>query len=90
MVDKETRLDNVISAPGNVIVYNYTLVNFEKGAVDTTALKNYIGPIATNNIKTNPSMKYMRDNKVTMSYYYKDKNGSYLFNFKVVPYQYKN
>jgi len=30
MVDKETRLDNAVSLPGQIFQYNYTLVNMGK------------------------------------------------------------
>ena len=34
MVDKDTRLDNVIALPDNIFQYNYTLVNIEKKTLD--------------------------------------------------------
>jgi hypothetical protein len=85
MVDKETRLDNAVVTPDDVFQYNYTLINIEKGQVDTDAIKKYIQPVVTNNLKTNPDMKFQRDNKVSLKYYYKDKNGTYLFSLIVKP-----
>jgi len=85
MVDSDTRLDNTIALPGNILQYNYTLVNMDKASTDTIGLRNYIEPIVVNNIKTNPQMKFMRDNKTTLNYYYKDKNGEYLFLVAVTP-----
>jgi len=90
MIDKETRFDNAVAMPGKVFQYNYTLVNMQKGAVDTVAIKNYIRPIATSNAKTNPEMKYMRENNIILVYYYKDKNSDYLFSFAVMPGEYAN
>jgi hypothetical protein len=90
MIDKETQFDNAVAMPDNVFQYNYTLVNIVKGTVDTVAIRNYIMPLATNNAKTNPEMKYQRDNKITLKYYYMDKNGDYLFSFAVTPKQYAN
>ena len=90
MIDKETQFDNAVALPDKVFQYNYTLVNMEKGTVDTVAIRNYIIPIATNNVKTNPDMKYQRENKITLKYYYKDKHGDYLFSFVVSPDQYAN
>ena len=89
MLDKETRFDNAIVFPGKILQYNYTLVNLTKEMVDTIELRNYIIPVATNNAKTNPDMKYQRDNKVIFKYYYKDMKGNYLFSFAVTPEQYK-
>jgi len=34
-------------------------------------------------------MKYLRDNNVIVKYYYKDKNGAYLFDISVSPKQYE-
>jgi len=79
MVDAETRFDNAVALPGNVFQYNYTLVNVDKPNADTTSMKNYLENSITNMVKTNPEMKYQRDHKTTINYYYKDKNGVYLF-----------
>lgn len=40
-------------------------------------------------VKTNPGLKNFRENKVTMSYYYKDKNGKFLIKLKFNPDSYK-
>jgi len=89
MLDSDTRLDNVITLPSKIFQYNYTLINWEKDSIDIIALKNYIEPIVTNNARTNPDMKWQRDNKVTLNYYYKDKGGNYLFTISVTPEKYK-
>jgi len=89
MVDSITRLDNTIALSANIFQYNYTLVNTEKGTVDTTMLKEYLEPILINLVRTNPNMKYQRDNKVTLNYSYKDKNGDYLFAVSITPQKYK-
>jgi len=89
MIDSETRLDNTIVLPANVFQYNYTLINMEKETVDVTALKNYLEPNITNFVRTNPDMKFQRDSKVTVNYYYKDKDGNYLFTISVTPEQYE-
>jgi len=89
MLDMDTRADNAMALPNKTFLYNYTLVNFENGMIDTTEIKKIIEPNIINGIKTNPNMEYFRDNKVTMRYYYKDKNGNYLFSIIVTPEQYK-
>lgn len=89
MIDSETRLDNVMAIPVNVFQYTYTLVNMEKSTVDTLQLKNSIEPNIVNFVKTNPQMKYVRDKNVTVNYYYKDKQGIYLFMVSVKPEQYQ-
>ncbi|MCX6239793.1 MAG: hypothetical protein NTY07_19985 [Bacteroidia bacterium] len=89
MVDKETQLDNSVALPEKTFQYNYTLVNMVKDSIDIQSFKNYIEPIVTNNMKTNPDMKFYRDNKITMSYYYKDKNGVFVIKIAVTPDKYQ-
>lgn len=89
MVDSETRLDNALALPNKIFQYNYTLVNLDRLDIDTIEVKKNLEPSVTNHIRTNPDMKYYRDNKITMRYYYKDKNGNYVFSFSVTPEQYK-
>ncbi|MBW8327302.1 MAG: zinc ribbon domain-containing protein [Prolixibacteraceae bacterium] len=85
MIDTETRLDNAISLPKNIFQYNYTLVNIEKGAVDTVEMRTTLEPSITNFVKTNPQMKIMRDNKITINYYYKDRKGKYMLLISITP-----
>jgi len=89
MLDSETRLDNSIALPPKILQYNYTLINMEKEEIDIISLINYLEPNITNNIRTSPDMKFLRDNKVTFNYYYKDKNWNYLFTITVKPEQYE-
>jgi ribosomal protein L37E len=89
MLDADTRLDNTIALPNKVFQYNYTLVNWEKSTIDTVALKNYVEPRVINDVKTNPQMQFQRDHKVTMGYYYKDKEGAYVCAVYVTPADYE-
>jgi len=88
MVDSETRLDNSVALPDKVFQYNYTLVNVDKSHADTLSMKNYLEPIITNQVKSNPQMQYQRDHKWTLNYLYKDKNGLYLLAVRVTPDKY--
>ena len=90
MVDKETRLDNAAALPDNVFQYNYTLINANKSDIDIEDFTIYMEPIIVNNVKTNPDLKIYRENKVTMSYYYKDKNSLFLTKIVVTPDKYSN
>jgi hypothetical protein len=90
MIDQETRLDNAIALPENVFQYNYSLVNMEKATTDIAQLENYLRPALINTVKTNPDMKINRENKTTMGYYYKDKNGEFLFKILITPDLYEN
>ena len=89
MVDNATRLDNSIALPNNVFQYNYTLVTMLKDSININDLKNYLEPRIVNDVRTNPAMKYIRDNKVTVNYSYKDMAGANLFNISVKPEQYQ-
>ena len=46
-------------------------------------------PRIVNNVKTEPQMKIVRDNKTTINYSYKDKAGGLLFMISVKPQQYE-
>ena len=88
MGDSETRLDNTMAYPNNTFQYTYTLVNYDKESIDIVELKKNLEPRIINELKSNPQMQWQRDNKVTLEYYYKDKNGIYLFTITVKPEQY--
>ncbi len=89
VIDKETQLDNVAALPENVFQYNYTLVNTEKSSIDADKMEKSIQPMILNTIKTNPEMKIYRDNKTTMAYSYKDKNGEFVLKILIGPDQYE-
>ena len=89
MVDQNTRLDNTMAMPNNIFVYNYTLVNLEKEKIDINEMKDFIEPNVINNMKTNPDMKLYRENRTTMTYNYKDKNGEFLLKIEVTPEKYE-
>lgn len=82
-VDADTRLDNVGAMPNNTLQYNYVIVSKTKEEVDTLEFKKVMEPILVNNMKTNPQMKRLRENKVNLNYQYKDKNGNYLCSVSV-------
>jgi hypothetical protein len=88
MVDNITRLDNTIALPDKVFQYNYTVVNVVKDSIKTDDLKLYLQPRILNEVRTNPAMKFVRDNHVTVNYSYKDKIGVFLFDITVKPEQY--
>lgn len=89
MIDKETRLDNTIAFPGKTLQYNYTLINTIKDSVDTDIMEEYLKPMILNSIKTNPDLKFLRDNNATMAYNYRDMDGEHLLKLSFTPDQYK-
>jgi len=88
MGDSETRMDNTAAHPNNTFRYTYTLVNIDKESIDIIGFKKLLEPHIINELKANPQMQWQRDNKVTLDYYYKDKNGIHLFTITVKPEQY--
>ena len=89
MVDSETRFDNAVSLSKNVFQYNYTLVNIDKASANPLAIKKSLEPNIINYVKTNPQMKFQRDHKITLNYYYSDKAGLFLFLVSATPDKYK-
>lgn len=89
MIDQETRLDNALAMPNKAFQYNYTLINLDESEVNVDTLKKYIEPFIVNSIKTNPDMKMFRDNKVTMIYYYCDKDGDFVYKLSITPDMYE-
>jgi len=89
MVDSETRLDNMVTPDSKTFQYIYTLVNIETGKIDTTDIKSRMEPYIINNVKTSPEMESQRQREITFIFYYKDKNGNYLFSIVVTPDKYK-
>lgn len=89
MADSQTRLDNAVSLPDNVLQYNYTLINLIKDSINVSDLEKSIEPSILNTVKTSPDLQAFRDNEVTMAYNYKDKNGIHLFKIIFKANQYK-
>ena len=85
MLDKDTRLDNAVAMPNNVLQYNYTLINLLESDVNAEDIRNQMEPVLTNVIKTNPEMKIYRDHKTTFAYSYKDKNGVFILKINIPP-----
>jgi hypothetical protein len=90
MIDAQTRLDNAFRPEKNVFQYNYTLINLTKAELNVEELKGNLTPTMTNNVKTNPQLAFFRDNQITMSYYYKDKEGNFVMKIDITPDDYKN
>lgn len=96
MINQEMRLNNVMAEPGKEVLYNITLLNYDKVLFEKDAdkyitveeLRNTNEPIIINMAKTSPIVKSFRDNKVTMVYHYSDKKGVFLFEIVVSPDQY--
>ncbi len=84
-VDHETRLDNTTVLPGNIFQYNYTLVYRLKDSIQIENLRAYLEPSILSNVKTNPDLRFQRDNNVTVSFNYKDKEGRFILRISIPP-----
>lgn len=89
LIDEMTRLDNVSALPGKKIQYNYTILGIDREQADTVTFKANMEPLLLNNIRTNPDMKFLRENNTTFSYYCKDETGAYWFRILITPKHYK-
>jgi hypothetical protein len=89
MVDSETRLDNLIALPENILAYNYTLINLVKDSLNPLEIEKAVKPMMAKTIKTHPDMEYQRKNKTTLSYNYRDMNGEHVLQFSIGPKDYE-
>ncbi len=87
-VDEYTTLKNVVALPDKTLQYNYTLV-ISKEEIKVDTVKKYFFPSLLLNAKTNPGMKIIRDKKVTLNYYYADKNGNFVTEYVITPEMYE-
>jgi hypothetical protein len=85
-VDQYTTLKNVVALPNKTLQYNYILT---KSQVNTDDAKKSFFPTILENVRTNPDMKLFRDNEVTLKYYYSDKSGEYVMEYKILPEMYQ-
>jgi hypothetical protein len=88
MIDNGTRFDFVNAIPGNKFQYNYTFINADAGMIDTNKVKDFVKPNILSFVKTNPEMSFVRKNKTTLFYCYKDRSGNFLFMVSLLPEQY--
>ncbi len=88
-VDQETRLDKMAVTGEKTLQYYYTLLNVDKNSVDINAYKGPIVNQLVNAVKSNPELRYFRDNDLTFIFTYKDLSGAVLFETTISPEFYK-
>ena len=81
MIDDDTRIDS-LSSGENFLQYNYTMVKYSQGEIETERIKSDLRPKILNQIRTNKSMQIFRENGVRLIYSYKDKNGLPVFSLE--------
>lgn len=84
-VDEITRLDNVISGPGRMMTYNYTLINIEESQIDKKALEEGMEKQLISMISSDPDMKSLYDEGVIFVYKYRDMNGTFIMLIEINP-----
>ncbi|MGD2092893.1 MAG: hypothetical protein PVH61_42415 [Candidatus Aminicenantes bacterium] len=89
MINKDSKLDTTLVLPGRILEYKITLINHKVEEINTGELKKTLSLQLKNYAKTNPNMEELRKNKVTLIYYYSDKNGKYVTRIKISPEDYK-
>ena len=91
MVDENMniRLDSVSVGEYKEIIYNCTLIDMIKDSMNIQVFEDYISPVITDNIASNPEYRIYKDNNVTISHYYKDRNGESILGFLTPPEAYK-
>lgn len=92
MVDSETRWDNVSVHPGKIYQYNYTLIkvvkeNFDIHNFEENQKTKFLSGIEQ--MSKDPGFKFFRNNNVTFSYSYRDKNGDQLLKLLFGPNDYR-
>jgi hypothetical protein len=91
-VDSETRLDNTEALAGKIFQYNYTLVNYSKDKLteeQINELQNIAKTELLKTIKTNSSLKALRDVDTTFIYVYKSNDGHEIMSLTFAPQDYK-
>lgn len=88
MVDGDTRMDKVESGPGHRFNYYYTLINYAADEIDVESFLSIMRPQILNQVRLHPDMKFFRDHKITLNYFYKDKNGDELTSLEIRPTDY--
>lgn len=68
-----------------IVQYNYTLINHAKSELNLERIKNVEFPNLIKQAKVSPDLKKFRENNVTLSYNYKDKNGNHIIKVEVTP-----
>jgi hypothetical protein len=88
MLDSETQFDGIEIKNGEVLRYNYTLVNVFVENVDKSQFYKDLWPGLLSDIKISSQMKNLRDKKITVEYYYQDKVSNPIYTFTISPEDY--
>jgi hypothetical protein len=90
MIDAETRMDGIEVKGENTIKYKYTLINLNVEKVDTSKFNTALRPGIISTIKTDSELAELRRINCSFEYYYKDRDGNFIYSFVITPNDYNN
>lgn len=83
-VDDETRFDSVYLSD-DMIIYTYTLVNFERDDLIVSEFNAILRPTLESNTCENDDMDIFREKQMPLSYSYNDRNGEPISTITINP-----
>lgn len=88
MLDQWTRLDSCAAYPDKNYKYFHTIVN-DGFILDSAKFETTFKPVIISIIRTNPAMKFFKENDVTLHYQYTDEVKKKQLTIVVTPDDYK-
>ena len=85
MVDEITRLDGAEALPNRTLLYKYSIITKTSSEIPPDGLNRIIRRDVVRKYNTLPEMKMFRDNGVTITYRYRDKEGQLIGDISVGP-----
>jgi hypothetical protein len=82
MVDNGIRLDRIETGPGDVLCYDYSLLNMGTNELDLPAFKTNLQQKLLENYK---NMKGLRERKIELANKYRDQKGNFIFETDAQP-----
>jgi hypothetical protein len=89
MLDSETRIDSLHLERLHTLVYNYSLVHFQRSKVDTAQFRLALWPGILSTVRSSPEMQKLRENKATIVYRYSDQLGQPIIRLVIKPEHYQ-
>jgi hypothetical protein len=89
-VDAGTRLDSARAASATELQYFYTLTALDRNTMtaDIAQLEARTKPMLAEMVRTTPAMADLRAHSVTLTYLYRDRNGTPLMRIPIGPAEY--
>lgn len=88
MIDEYTRMDSITLLPAKHVLFNMT-VGLKKEDINLDVVKPIIDSAVINDVRNMPVFEAYRQFRTTIVYFYKDREGMFLFSVKVTPDEYQ-